>query len=130
MNFDSLKSGAVILYPYLWHREADRGETEGRKLRPAAVAVRIARPGKPDTLVLFPVTTKQPEAGRFMAEIPEMEKRRAGLDTSLRQWIILDEANEEIWPGSYYLEPRPPLGAFSKKFSCLWWLNLFDGVKA
>jgi hypothetical protein len=32
----------VIRYPYLWVREAARGETEGRKLRPVTVGVRIA----------------------------------------------------------------------------------------
>ena len=35
-----------------WVREAERGETEGRKPRPAAVGVRIARPKGEDMLVL------------------------------------------------------------------------------
>ena len=35
----SLKAGDVISYPYLWRREADNGETEGRKTRPAVVVV-------------------------------------------------------------------------------------------
>jgi hypothetical protein len=34
----------------------------------------------------------------------------------LRLWIVLDECNEEIIPGSYYLEPATPLGRLSKTF--------------
>ena len=116
MSYADLKSGAVINYPCLWSREASRGETEGRKYRPSAVAVRVPRAGKSDLVILFPITTKEPEANRLASEIPETEKRRAGLDTILRQWIILDECNEETIPGSYYLEPETPLGHFSKKF--------------
>ena len=45
-----------------------------------------------------------------------MEKRRAGLDATLRLWIILDEYNQDILGRSFYLEPEPPLGRFSKAF--------------
>jgi hypothetical protein len=73
-------------------REAERGETEGRKPRPVAVGVRIAKPKGEDLLVLFPITSQPPAYDRFAVAIPEMEKRRAGLDASLRLWIVLDEA--------------------------------------
>ena len=116
MSYEAVTSGAVIYYPYLWSREAQRGETAGRKHRPSVAAVRVPRSGLTDLVILFPITTKEPEAGRFAAEIPQTEKRRAGLDTLLRQWIILDECNEESIPGSHYLEPDPPLGKFSKRF--------------
>jgi hypothetical protein len=116
VSYEAVASGAVIVYPYLWSQEAARGETSGRKNRPCAVAVRVPRRGRPDLVILFPVTTKTPEAGRFAAEVPETEKRRAGLDTLQRQWIILDECNEETIPGSHCLEPEPPLGHFSKRF--------------
>ena len=116
MSFDRLRTGCVILFPYLWVREAERGETEGRKPRPVAVGVRIARPKGDDLLVLFPITSQPPSADRFAAEIPEMEKRRAGLDATLRLWIILDEYNQDTIGQSFYLEPAPPLGRFSKAF--------------
>lgn len=116
MSLDALRTGHVIRFPYLWVREAKRGETEGRKSRPVAVGVRIARPGGEDVLVLFPITSQSPSPDRFAAEIPEMEKRRAGLDVSLRLWIILDEYNQDIIGRSFYLEPEPPLGRFSKAF--------------
>jgi hypothetical protein len=115
VSLDELHSGCVIRFPYLWVREAERGESEGRKPRPVAVGVRIARPKGEDVLVLFPITS-QPSPDRFAVEIPEMEKRRAGLDATLPLWIILDEYNQDIVGRSFYLEPEPPLGRFSKAF--------------
>lgn len=97
MSFDHLKTGAVIDYPFLWPREAAAGELEGRKPRPVAVAARY-----------------KPAAGRFAVEIPEMELRRIGL--SVRSWIILDEFNRDRPGASYYLEPTPPRGFFSRAF--------------
>jgi len=116
VSLDAFRTGCVIQFPFLWVREAKRGETEGRKPRPVAVGVRIARPKGEDLLVLFPITSQPPSPGRFAAEIPEMEKRRAGLDATLRLWIILDEYNQDTIGRSFYLEPEPPLGRFSKAF--------------
>ena len=116
MSQDELRTGCVIRFPYLWVRDAERGETEGRKHRPVAVGVRIARPKGEDILVLFPITSQPPFSDRFAAEIPEMEKRRAGLDATLRLWIILDEYNQDLIGQSFYLEPEPLLGHFSKAF--------------
>ena len=116
MSRDELRTGCVIRFPYLWVREAERGETEGRKSRPAAVGVRIARRGGDDVLLLFPITSQPPSRDRFAAEIPEMEKRRAGLDAALRLWIILDEYNQDSINESFYLEPELLLGRFSKAF--------------
>jgi hypothetical protein len=44
-----------------------------------------------------------------------MEKRRAGLNATLRLWIILDEYYQDVIGQSFYLEPEPPLG-HSKAF--------------
>lgn len=115
MSYDDIQTASVIRYPYLWAREAHRGETEGRKNRPSAVGVRLSRPDG-DLLLLFPITTKEPEPSRFASEIPLIEKRRAGLDPDLRLWIILDEYNTDIVGQSFYLEPDPPIGRFSKAF--------------
>ncbi len=116
MSFDDFRTGCVIRFPFLWVREAERGETEGRKPRPVAVGVRLARSKGEDVLVLFPITSQPPSPDRFAAEIPEMEKRRAGLDATLRLWIILDEYNQDTIGRSFYLEPERPLGRFSKAF--------------
>jgi hypothetical protein len=67
-------------------------------------------------VVIVPITTKQPEKSRFTAEIPAIEKRRAGLDADLRLWIILDEFNTDVVGRSFYHVPEPPLGRLSKAF--------------
>jgi hypothetical protein len=108
----AIKTGAVIEYPYLWAREAEAQETEGRKPRPAAVGLRLSD----DRVLLFPITSKEPTSEINVAEIPAEEKRRAGLDQDLRLWIILDECNLDVVGQSYYLTPDPPLGNFSKQF--------------
>lgn len=69
-----------------------------------------------DLVLFFPITIKQPEALRFAVEVPAIEKRRAGLDVDRRLWIIFDEFNTDIIGSSYYLEPEPPTGRFSKAF--------------
>jgi len=117
MSNDALQTGVVIRYSYLWARQAQAGETEGRKDRPVAVGVRLPR-ADGDLVLFFPITSKHPEAARFAAEIPAIEKRRAGLDPDMRLWLVLDEFNTDtdIVGQSFYLEPTPPLGRFSKAF--------------
>jgi hypothetical protein len=116
LSFDLIQTASVIRYPYLWVREAMRGETEGRKHRPVTVGFRLPRANGEDGLVLFPITTQEPAADRFAIEIPDIEKRRGGLDVGLRLWLILDEYNEDVLTRSFYLEPAPPLGRFSRAF--------------
>jgi len=115
MSYDDITTGAVIHYPYLWARQAAAGETEGRKDRPVAVGIRL-RHVEGDLVLFFPITSKQPETARFAAELPAIEKRRAGLDVDHRLWIILDEFNIDIVGKSFYLEPEPPIGRLSKAF--------------
>ncbi len=112
MSFDSLGTGDVILYRYLWKHEALAGETEGRKPRPTVVAFRVRQ----NLLWLFPITTKTPGASRLFTEVPATEKRRAGLDADVELWIVLDEINVEDAASSYYLEPDCELGKFSRAF--------------
>lgn len=115
MSFDDIQTSCVVRYPYVWSHEAARGETEGRKFRPVAVGVRLPRPGG-DGLVLFPITTKEPGPERFAVEIPDIEKRRGGLEIGVPLWIVLDDYNEDVIGQSFYLEPEPPLGRFSMAF--------------
>lgn len=81
-----------------------------------AVGIRYPMANGEDLLILLPITTHSPQPGRFAIEIPEIEKRRAGLDGSQRIWLIFDEYNEDVIGKSFYLEPDPPLGRFSKAF--------------
>lgn len=116
MSFDQIQTACVIRYAYLWVREARSGETEGRKDRPVVVGIRYPMANGEDLLILLPITTQSPQPGRFAVEIPEIEKRRAGLDGAARLWLIFDEYNEDVIGKSFYLEPGPPLGRFSKAF--------------
>jgi hypothetical protein len=57
----TLPQGTIVVYPYLWHREYRRGETEGRKSRPVCVTLRFPHPRDgEETLALFALTTKVP----------------------------------------------------------------------
>ncbi len=58
-SYDNIQTATVIYYPYLWVRQARKGETEGRKDRPVAVGVRLARTDG-DLVLFFPIITKQP----------------------------------------------------------------------
>jgi len=116
VSFDDIKTGSVIDYPYLWSHEEAAGKTEGRKLRPTAVGLRVPVSGKPDLLFLFPITSRPQPSKRFCVEIPEIEKRRAGLDVDVRLWLVLDDYNLDAVGASYYLEPNSKKGTLSKKF--------------
>ncbi|MGT2465013.1 hypothetical protein ACVOMV_05855 [Mesorhizobium atlanticum] len=61
-----------------------------------------------DLVLFFPITTKEPEKARFAVEIPAIERRRAGLDADRRCGSSRRQ--------SFYLEPEPPVGRFSKAF--------------
>ncbi len=113
MTFGDIRTGTVVSYQYLWRREALAGRTEGAKPRPCAVAIRVH--GKQhDLIYLMPLTTKEPDSKTIAIEVPQIEKRRAGLDAGLRHWLILQELNVDILPGSYVLEPDALMGSFSK----------------
>ncbi|CAH2405713.1 hypothetical protein [Mesorhizobium escarrei] len=75
-----------------------------RVAKVAVVGVRLVRAGG-DLILFFPITTKQPEPGRFAVEVPDIEKRRAGLDAALRLWIIFDEYNTTSSANRSFLNP-------------------------
>lgn len=115
MAFDDIQTGCVIEYQYLWRREALIGQIEGSKRRPSAVAFRLAGVAS-DIIYLMPITTKEPDANAIAIEVPQIEKKRAGLDLDMRQWIILSEMNADLIPGSFVLEPNAKIGMFGKAF--------------
>lgn len=110
-------AGAVLRYPYLWARQAGRGETEGRKTRPCAVILALKSGNGQTELRLCAVTTQPPRTGTHAVEVPEIERRRAGLDSSLRLWVIVDEHNVDVFEQSFYIEPQSQIGAFSSAFT-------------
>lgn len=105
----------VWRYPYLWHRQHADGETEGRKARPVAFVA--ALPGKAGgtNLFILAITSMQPGRDRLAVGVPEIERRRAGLDP-IPLWVIVDEYNHDILETSAYFEPGARIGAFSPTF--------------
>ncbi|WP_064709406.1 hypothetical protein [Rhizobium bangladeshense] len=112
------RPGELISYPYLWAWQQQRGETEGRKQRPVCVVIAIRSASDGNThLVLLAITTQPPQAGRIALEIPDIERRRAGLGDLKQSWIVIDEYNYDIVEHSWYIAPNQEvLGRFSKSF--------------
>jgi len=108
-------SGDIFEYPYLWKREADAGETEGRKMRPAAFVVVIPDKRGDTNLFITPITSQPPQSGTIAIAIPEIERRRAGLD-NIPLWVVIDDYNHDILETSAYFDPSALVGAFSSKF--------------
>ncbi|WP_428393027.1 hypothetical protein [Lichenicoccus sp.] len=78
--------------------------------------------GKSDRVALFPMTTQEPGANRLALRVPETERRRLKLSGTMQSWILVDEGNIDVLPGSYHVEPisyDPPThayGHFSEAF--------------
>ena len=110
--------GSIIQYPYLWVAQRDAGETEGRKSRPACLVLRIRDPERAiHHLILLGISSQPPRPDQAALEIPDTERRRAGLTRYPGAWIVVSEYNYDIAERSYYYEPNtPPLGAFSAPF--------------
>lgn len=113
-----IRSGLLIWYPYLWARQQDGGETEGRKHRPCCLVVPRHDPASGKTvLFLLPVSTLAPGPGQRAVAIPEIERRRAGLTHWKSGWVYVSEYNYDIAETSFYYEPgAEPAGAFSQTF--------------
>lgn len=109
--------GQVFEYHFLWYSEKLFGRTEGRKKRPCCVTIIVANAKGQHILFIAPITSKSPEKGRIALEIPETEARRAGLDTVVPLWVMVDELNADILEASYMLEDRTPRGQFSNMFT-------------
>ena len=113
MTADEVRTGLVISYRFLWPREQARGAEQGRKARPACVVVPVTAKG--DLVALFPLTTQEPGLDRLALRVPETERRRLKLRGTTPSWILLDEGNSDVLPGSYHVEPisyAPPVHAY------------------
>jgi hypothetical protein len=84
--------GEVWRYPFLWSREAARGETEGRKPRPVAMALLTRNAAGEREVLMVPITSRPPRDNPFALPVPDIEKQRAGLDLRLALWIVTDQA--------------------------------------
>lgn len=108
--------GQVFDYHYLWKWQAIRGETEGRKKRPSCVSIMSTTASGQRVIFIAPITSKSPEQTRVALEVPPIEARRAGLETTLPLWVMVDELNADFPDMSYVIEDRTPRGSFSPVF--------------
>lgn len=113
------ENGLVIRYYFLWSREEERGETSGRKARPACVQLVMgAREGWPNPALLFPITSQTPMDNDIALEIPVIELKRLKLRGPA--WIVLSEMNSERdFEHSDAIADTMPLGRFSPAFTTI-----------
>ena len=104
MSLPKPQVGLVIKYSFLWSHEAEAGRTEGSKDRPCAIVVVLLREGKKTIVRVLPITHTLPGDPASAMEIPPKTKANLGLDAD-KSWVILDEANDFVWPGTD-LRPR------------------------
>jgi hypothetical protein len=94
----------VIRYAYLWQSEHDAGREDGVKDRPCAIVVSVVpetasqTPAGRKKITILPITHSLPTDESLAIEIPDVVKRRLGLDWQ-RSWIVISEANVFDWPG-------------------------------
>lgn len=98
MSLPIPQPGLVISYSYLWNREAQAGEVDGRKDRPCAIVAVVSDENNDKVVVVLPITHSEPNDPKTAVEIPLKVNQRLGLDSD-RSWIICSEINQFIWPG-------------------------------
>lgn len=108
-------AGDVWRYDYLRRWQHERGETAGRKPRPVAVVAVLVERHAATNLFLLPITGSSPGPARLAIEIPQIERRRAGLD-DMPLWIVMDEYNHDILEDSHLFDPNARIGRFSPAF--------------
>lgn len=90
--------GLIVRYAFFWSDEARQGRTEARKDRPCVVVLAVRQEADRTVRVrVVPMTDTPHDAERAVA-VPAKVKRHLGLDADA-SWIVLDEANEFVWPG-------------------------------
>ncbi len=94
MKIPKPEIGLIINYSYLWHREAQTGQEEGRKDRPSAIVA--ATQG--NRVIVVPITHTRPQSKSEGIEIPSPFKKQLGLDDE-KAWIVITELNTFEWPG-------------------------------
>ena len=110
-----LSPGDIILYPYRWAREAqDQRSPEGAKERPCGVVVVAVTASGQTHVLLAAISSKGPGTNQEALALPEIERRRAGLDPHREAWIYVSEANEDVEGVSIYLTSEPAIGVISR----------------
>ena len=113
-------SGAVFAYPYLWKADAERGLTDSKD-RTTCMAVRRDVAGTDGNIIshlLLLGITDRVWIGQLALEVPDTEKRRAGLNPQRPAFVVVSEYNYDVLPHSWHYAPRSETyGKFSSKFT-------------
>lgn len=88
----------MIRYSYLWHAEFLEGREEGVKDRPCALVLATKLNDGRTIATVLPITHSTPKSPQLALEIPNVVKRRLGLDGA-RSWVVYGELNRFTWPG-------------------------------
>jgi len=97
------KAGMVVNFRYLWSREQEQGQDEGRKDRPCLI-VGVLGEGAERRVLLAPISHTPPHDAETAVEVPHETGQRIGLDDD-RKWVMCAEMNISEWPG-FDLMPR------------------------
>jgi mRNA-degrading endonuclease toxin of MazEF toxin-antitoxin module len=92
------RPGLVFRYEYIWKRQDLAGQTVAEKERPACIVLAVERGADGQRVLIVPITTQVPKAGVPAMVIPKAVKRHLGLNEDRSSWIILSEANVDVWP--------------------------------
>jgi len=114
VSFPEPKPGLVVRYDYLWAREAERGQDQGKD-RPTCLVAASDSAARPRYVVLLPITHTPPLGDTIGVEIPAKVRQAIGLDDE-PSWVIVSEHNIDEWPNGG-LSPVPgKTGVFAYGF--------------
>lgn len=87
-----LTAGDILVYPYLWGWQSQRGDAFGQFLRPCVVLFRSDRKRDGD-LIICPITSQQIRPPRKALDLEIPDRRAAGLKPTKPSRIVLSECN-------------------------------------
>lgn len=94
-RIEDLREGDMIIYPFLWAWEVEKGITQASKSRPCMVAMRRERKDNSPVVIILPITTRPQAARDGYVALPQSELRRAGLNGLRPQGIMTRDCNIE-----------------------------------
>ena len=111
--------GSVFAYPYLWRVDRNRIDHPKERTTCLTVARQVRRVGGATLVHLFLLAiSDRPRPDQEVIELPEIEKRRAGLDPARPAYVVLSEYNYDVLPHSWWYDPNSKdYGRFGRGFT-------------
>ncbi|MBF0333062.1 MAG: hypothetical protein HQL40_05350 [Alphaproteobacteria bacterium] len=126
MPLPDARPGLVFRYEYIWKRQALAGRGVGEKERPACVVLAVKGAAGERRVLIVPITTRAPRKGFPAMEIPSAVRGHLGLDVDHPSWIVLSEANIDVWPSP---DMRPIPGEAGRFAYGLLPLRFVNGIR-